>query len=288
MTPIQCEECGSELHGRDIDFSSGQGRCRQCGAAVQKSVGSRRGAAGAKRTVALPEHVEVTQVPDGAGGTGLRIRVPWRDQGSSAAGELAAILIVGGSAVLGDQLELPLLVTVAVVALSIAVLLVVRAINFTVITVDGGHVAVRHKPVPWLSHSIQAASIEQLYVDRRPVAQKRFDYNVRVKLEDGSDIKFLRSLNEPLVALYLEQCIESHLQIVDRAVAGEYQHRYSQHDPQAAQQAAQAQAHPGQAAQAQAHPGQAQPGQTQQPPTPPGYPPAGYPPQGPSQPPPAF
>ena len=152
--------------------------------------------------------------------------------GIERGGELAAILIVGGSAVLGDQLELPLIVTVAVVALSIVVLLVVRAINSTVITVAGGNVSVRHQPIPWLSHTIAAASIEQLYVDRRPVAQKRFDYNVRVKLDDGEDIKFLRSLNEPLVALYLEQCIESHLQIVDRAVAGEYQHRYSQHDPQ--------------------------------------------------------
>lgn len=278
MTRLQCEQCGTDLHGRDIDFSTGQGLCRQCGTVVEKSIRSRRGAR-AKRTVALPERVEVTQVPDGSGGTGLRIRVPWRDQGSSAVGELAAILIVGGSAVLCDQLELPLVVTVAVVALSIAVLLVVRAINFTVITVDRGNVAVRHQPVPWLSHSIQAASIEQLYVDRRPVAQKRFDYNVRVQLDDGSDIKFLRSLNEPLVALYLEQCIESHLQIVDRAVAGEYQHRYSQHDPQAAYPAQPHEAQPHE----QAPPHEQQPHEQAQP-----HPAGGYPPQGPSQPPPAF
>ena len=265
---IQCEQCSAELHGRDIDFSTGQGLCRQCGAVVERSVRSRRGPRSGKRTIELPERVEVTRIPDGAGGTGLRIRVPWKDQGSSAAGELAAILIVGGSAVLSDQLELPWIVTLAVVALSIVGLLVVRAINFTVITVAGGEVSVRHEPVPWLSHSIKAASIEQLYVDRRPVAQKRFDYNVRVKLDDGQDIKFLRSLNEPLVALYLEQCIESHLRIVDRAVAGEYQHRYSQHDPQAAYQPVEAQAPQPTEAQPANHPG--------------------YPPQGPSQPPPAY
>jgi len=277
VTQLQCEQCDAELHGRDIDFSTGQGLCRQCGAVVEKSLRSQRGGPRKdKRVVDLPEHVEVTQVPDGAGGTGLRIRVPWRDQGSSAAGELAAILIVGTTAVGCDQLELPLVVTVAIVALSVVAIFVVRAINFTVITVAGGTLSVRHKPVPWLSHSIPAAHIEQLYVDRRPVAQKRFDYNVRVKLDNGDDIKFLRALNEPVHALYLEQIIESHLQIVDRAVAGEYQHRYSQHDPQAAYQA-----QPRAEAQAQPQEPQAQPPQ-------PAYPPPGYPPQGPGQPPPAY
>lgn len=235
MNQLRCEPCDIDLHGRDIDFGSGLPRCRTCGTPVEKNTRSRRSSLPQEpgtTVMPLPPQIDVQQGPDGAEGTALRISVPWRNQGSSSAGELATILIVGGAAVIGDQLDLYWLVTVGIVALSIIGLLAVRAVNRTVITVARGSIRVRHRPIPWLSHTVAADSIEQLYVDRRPVAQKRFDYNVRAQLTDGEDIKLLRSLSEPMVALYLEQCLESHLHIVDRAVQGEYKRQASHWAPE--------------------------------------------------------
>jgi hypothetical protein len=229
MTQLRCEGCEANLHGRDIDFSSGIAMCRLCGAQVEKSTRKR---AGHKRVVPLPTSVDVKEGPDGAGGIALNIRVPWRVQGASAAGELASLLVIGSAGVASSQLEMPWFVTLLIVALVIGVFVLVRTVNSTIITVARGQINVRHSPLPWLSHALDAGSIAQLYVDRRPVAQKRFDYNLRAQLHDDDQvILLLRSLKESMVALYLEQVLEGHLHIVDREVQGEYQHRYSQHQP---------------------------------------------------------
>ena len=46
---------------------------------------------------------------------------------------------------------------------------------------------------------------------------------VRAQLHDSEDeIVLFRSLSDPTVALYLEQCLEAHLRIVDRRVTGEF------------------------------------------------------------------
>ncbi|MCA9625494.1 MAG: hypothetical protein KC731_41015 [Myxococcales bacterium] len=227
MTQIRCDPCDATLNGRDIDFSSGVPLCRQCGTQVEKGPRSRR--VSMVDAMALPSRVDVQQGPDGAGGVALRIRVPWRDQRSSAAGQLTAILLIGGTAIISHQLDLPMWVTLLLAAFAAAVLLGVKAINSTVITIARGEIRVSHAPIPWLSTTLPSARIAQLYVDRRPLAQKTFDYHVRAQLHPdeaghADDILFLRSLADPLVAIYLEQQIEAYLHIVDRSVQGEYVH----------------------------------------------------------------
>jgi hypothetical protein len=172
--------------------------------------------------LALPPSIEVRSVPDGTGSTALFIRVPWRVQRPQAASQLAYMACFGISYFVFDML-LSTALSLALAAVLVALIWSVRMFNQTHITVSSGQVAVRHAPIPWLSRVLSAPNIEQLYVRRRPLAQKKFDYNVCAHLHDSNDeVIFLHSLSEPSVALFLEQCIEDHLQIVDRRVSGAF------------------------------------------------------------------
>ncbi len=213
MRAIVCQECEAELHG--LDLSTGQPKCKSCGAVV---VG--KGGRKAKQTAAIevPPSIQVQQTPHA-----LTIRVPWRLQNAPALTMLTYAGIIGLVLYLGAALEIGTLITVVVAAVVGAGLFAVRMINDTIITVSQGRLDVRHGPLPWLSRQFDARRIDQLYVDRRPLEQKKFDYSVRARLEDeGGVILLFRSLADPVVALYLEQCLEQQLHIVDTHVSGEF------------------------------------------------------------------
>lgn len=151
----------------------------------------------------------------------LRIRVPWRLQNPQAAVQLAFVCVFFALSVALAEAHVPAFVIGGVLVLLAAIAFLVRLVNYTLVTVQPGWIAVRHRPFPWLSRNIHTNAIEQLYVDRRPLAQRKFDYSVKVRVHEGDDLIFFRSLSDPFAALQLEQCIENHLEIEDVRVSGE-------------------------------------------------------------------
>lgn len=221
MTILRCEECDIDLKGRDVYFDGEVSRCAHCNTALGHHKGRKPRAAG-KAVVPLPPEIEVSQVADRDGSMRLILRVPWRLQRPQDGPQLFAWGLVGALGLLMVQVGATKIDAALVVVVAAIVVLTVQQINHTVITVSRGRIRLSHRPVPWMSRTLAADQLDQLYVDQRPVAQNTFDFNVRAQLESGRDVVFLRALKEAAVALYLEQCIEDHLQIVDRRVTGEY------------------------------------------------------------------
>lgn len=212
---LHCEKCADELHGRDVDFSGEAPQCRRCGSVVSRGRRRRN-----KSKVALPPSISVHRVPHPVEGMVLSIVVPWRLQHPQAATQLVfggALFVIG---YLLEQARVPLAVTAGLLLLPVGAFFAIRLVNRTLITVSKGAIVMRHGPFPWLGRKLDARAIEQLYVDRRPLAQHRFDYSVKA-LVDGDETIFFRSLSDPIAALYLEQCIEGYLNIDDVAVSGE-------------------------------------------------------------------
>ena len=218
MSQINCHHCQRELHGRDVDFSTGEPLCRFCGGVVcterQSSLPRTD-----RKPVKIPTSIQVIDDQNGS----ITIRVPWRLQGAQALTQLVFFCSIGLVAFVGHQSGLRTWVILLLIALLAGLFYTVRLINSTRMKLTQGLIALSHGPFPWLSRRIQGQSIEQIYVDRRILAQKKFDYSVRAKLKEAEPLVIFQSLSDPAVALYLEQCIESQLEIVDRPVSGEFQ-----------------------------------------------------------------
>ncbi|HLL81650.1 MAG TPA: hypothetical protein VK420_03325, partial [Longimicrobium sp.] len=111
------------------------------------------------------------------------------------------------------------------VGLFLAYFTVAMFVNTTEVVVADGVLTVRHGPVPWLGNrQIATGSLEQLYCEEH-VSRTRngttITYSVRARGKDGRMVKLVSGLPERAQALYIEQEIERHLGIADRAVAGQ-------------------------------------------------------------------
>ncbi|MFW5921545.1 MAG: hypothetical protein ACOCUS_06870 [Polyangiales bacterium] len=99
-------------------------------------------------------------------------------------------------------------------------------LNTTTVRVTRGELHVRHFPLPWWpAPRIPTNALEQLYVERKVTSTKngtKVRWNLRAVTRGHSGQKIVGGLEDMDQALYLEQEIESVLDIRDRAVAGEY------------------------------------------------------------------
>jgi len=99
-------------------------------------------------------------------------------------------------------------------------------INKTTIEVGSDRLAFAHGPLPWPGRSdLDATHIEQLYCRERVRHGRNGShttYELHAKLRGGDKQKLLSGLTDPDQAHYVEQQIESRLEIADRAVAGEF------------------------------------------------------------------
>lgn len=99
-------------------------------------------------------------------------------------------------------------------------------VNRTTIVVSSGGLVVRHRPLPWPGNrSLLAMDLEQIYCTAGVTRNRRdgahTTYRVNARLTNGRQVVLLRGLPEAEQALYIEQKLESHLSIEDRAVRGE-------------------------------------------------------------------
>ena len=186
---LRCETCDIELHGRDVYFDGNDSLCRTCNNPVgEGSRRRKRHSLPMKPVLPLPPDVKLEQKPSPAGGSVLHLVVPWKLQRPQDGLRLFGWIVVAAVVLGGIQGGLAKLPSFAIGAAVVAILWGVRQLNRTRITVSQESIRVSHGPIPWVSRKIDTARLEQLYVDRRPIAQKTFDYNVRALLEDGSDM----------------------------------------------------------------------------------------------------
>ncbi len=99
-------------------------------------------------------------------------------------------------------------------------------LNKTFIDVNDYELSISHGPLPWPAvHNINSAQLEQLYCQEHISRGKNGitrTYSVNAILKgDNRKVTLLSGLNEPDQALFVEQEVETHLDIMDRHVPGE-------------------------------------------------------------------
>jgi len=103
--------------------------------------------------------------------------------------------------------------------------LIATLLNRTTIRVDRQWFIVQHDPVPWPGEvKVPVSELTQLYCTEQVSHGKRstsVTYDLNAVLKDGAKKKLLSGLEAPEVASFVEQQVESWLNITDRRVAGE-------------------------------------------------------------------
>lgn len=241
---LKCPTCGAQIQAVDMNLTTMYARCRECQslvdleAAPDAAPAPRDSVAGAvlmpggtlapapPLPVPLPERLTVHT----AGG-GLRIERRWY---AWPAIFLAAFCVMWfgflGSWYLmafGTGMTALMLFPLLHVAVGLCLAYFTAAmfVNTTEIVVANGVLAVRHGPLPWFGNrEIPTDSLEQLYCDEH-VSRTRngitITYSVRARGRDGRMLKLVTGLPERDQAMYIEQEIERHLGIADRAVTGQ-------------------------------------------------------------------
>ncbi len=98
-------------------------------------------------------------------------------------------------------------------------------LNKTTVTIDTQFLVVQHDPVPWPGETrTPIANLAQLYCkakEKRGKESSTPSYQLCAVLKDGHKLDLASNLSSPELAAFLEQAIESWLNIADTPVAGE-------------------------------------------------------------------
>jgi hypothetical protein len=226
---VSCKACGAPI---DATGEAGFAKCRFCGALVRLA-----DASGARRTapetvprppLTLPRGVTVLD-------TGARLTIVrrWFHWSAIVLAAFAALWIgllaffyamISRSGAPAFVFLFPLLhVGVGVVLAYFAAALF---LNRTVVEVGDGRLRVRHGPLPWRrAPTLAVSEVSQVFVreDRHKDSDggSQRTYSVHVVSKDGGRTKLLGTVIDAEHALFVEQRIERHLGIADRAVPGE-------------------------------------------------------------------
>jgi hypothetical protein len=246
MTASTCRACGAPMAEDALEAHLGIATCPACQAVYDRWGGAPSAPRGpdrpepgrARPRVDLPAGVQV-QPAFG------RLHITWRWFSWMRVPLLLfaafwdAILIVWytvafvahGSLSEGDA-ALPALALFLVplahvaVGLGVTYAAIANLVNVTEVVVERGTLTLRHRPLPWYPRpTLHTADLEQLYCAKRVRRTKngttvRFD--LRAISRAQGDVLLLGGLTEVDQALWIEQEIERHLGLTDRAVDGEH------------------------------------------------------------------
>jgi hypothetical protein len=228
---LQCTRCAASLEEKAVDSGRGFARCSYCGSLVDLGRAAGTGAAGAgfrdRPEVPLPKGVTVSRE-----GGGLVLSRRW-----FSAKFLFLIpfclfwngflvvwygMAAGGNAPLAFLL-FPLLHVA--VGIGLAWFCLAGILNTTVIRSAGGRLTVRHGPVPWPGNlDLGTAEVKQLWTKEKVSHGKNgttVTYEVHLERKGREAKPLLKGLESVEQALFVEQRLERHLRIEDRAMAGE-------------------------------------------------------------------
>lgn len=96
-------------------------------------------------------------------------------------------------------------------------------LNRTFITIKGGRFRVSHSPLPWASTmDLPVDQLKQFYVQQWGWGQRSRTFRLCVQLADGKKRKVLSGRVADHDLLFIEQTVESHLNITDQPMTEEY------------------------------------------------------------------
>ncbi len=237
---IRCKNCGTPIPAEDINLANALAKCRQCHAVFSfaGAVGLPASAPTApvkREKVPLPPAI---QVEEGMSKLTLTRRwfspvyiflaffcVMW--DGFLVFWYGAAMFGMGAEAG-GPATICALLFPLGHVAVGLGLTYTTIAgfFNRTLIEVTRGSLKISHGPIPWWGNQdLRTADLKQLFceeqVHRGKHGSRNYTYDVHAVLQDGRKHKLLSGLPSTDQALYIEQAIETHLEIEDRHVPGE-------------------------------------------------------------------
>ena len=243
-----CPKCGAQIEPGAVDRQMLAARCRRCrrlvdlaaqlgsasgadgGASTAPAVGGLRG--GSRVPVPMPPRFRVDE--------GVTLKITWRWVAPHFLfliffcvfwdGFLVfwyGIAFTAGSGTGGVILPMVLFPLIHVaVGLGLSYYTICGFVNSTVVEAGNGRLTIRHGPLPWRgNYDLDVGSLDQLYSEERIHRGKhgsiRRTYEVCAVDRDGVSKTLLRGLQRPAEALWIEQRLEGHLGIADRAVGGE-------------------------------------------------------------------
>jgi hypothetical protein len=222
---LDCRRCGAQITAENIDLSTALARCHRCHA-VFGFADQLSGANPPPPPMDMPLPHGLTMSESGGR---LRLVHPWYRPVMFVA-LLGCILWNVGFAVWYELAkspsEIPLVVLLfaivhMAIGVSITYAIVAGFFNRTIIEADATHLTIRHTPMPWPgNHQVRAGDLQQLFCEEQ-VDNRSVTYRLSAVLKDGRKLPLVKTLPEPIQALFLEHTLERHLGIVNQAVAGE-------------------------------------------------------------------
>lgn len=210
-----CPYCRMELRAADANSQAAIGTCRACRHVFK--IATPDGRRNILKT-ALPERMRLWEE-----GADLLIQRKWLDWraivGLTIAAPLCGYLIFSYPRAEHTHVRVVVLTFLGSGLLS-AYFALARLFNKTLIRLTPSALHITHGPLPWPGRKVPIGDIEQLYCAQYGGDEAETSYKVFAILRGGKKLKLLTA-PEPQQALYIEQAIEQHLGIADRAVAGE-------------------------------------------------------------------
>jgi hypothetical protein len=95
-------------------------------------------------------------------------------------------------------------------------------LNSTKVDVDSQFVSIAHGPMPWLGdRTIATGDVKQFYT-KEDRGEKGSTFDLYLMTKDNKSIKMIDGMDSVDAGLFIEQQVESWLQIDDQPVAGEF------------------------------------------------------------------
>lgn len=230
---LECEKCGSEIDGSNININSSLAKCGNCNSvfSIKEDHFFQHDRKGRPEMI-MPEGTDVLELNDS-----LDIRLNWlKSYSKGALGFITffaaiwngAIFFMAGVAMNsgGFSSILPMGLHL-LVGLGLIYYLATVYLNYTDIIVNEEYVEIDHRPIknPFIrSKRIESDEIDQLYVSKYVASttngKPNYAYALYAILKtNGRKVKLIKGMNRE-TQLYLEQEIERYLRISDRHVPG--------------------------------------------------------------------
>lgn len=232
-TLVRCPSCGTQIRGEDMNLAQMAARCPTCDALLD--LRDQAASLGAPGTPDRPAPIDMP-LPSGiqvrSNARELRLVLRWFTPmyiflaffSATWIGFLVFWYARARGAPLAFQL-FPLLHVA--VGIGLAYSTVAGFLNSTTITVERGHLSVRHGPIPWKGNrDLPADRLEQLYCQEHVTHSRNGGTTIRYSVhavgkESRRKITLVSGLTDRDHALFIENQVEQKLGIIDRRVTSE-------------------------------------------------------------------
>ncbi|MFT4512967.1 MAG: hypothetical protein ACI89X_004784 [Planctomycetota bacterium] len=229
---VDCRNCGKAVSAEDINIDKLVAKCGSCHAVFGFDIEGGKSETRARTNIAIPKSVTV----ENQGGE-LVITYRWRNIILVIFLMFFALVLNGatwmfllgsmdGPGFITGFLAIFVLVGAGVIYLTLAIIL-----NSTEIRASSRQLTVKSGPLPFPgSVDVRSEDIDQVWVEEKITSNRSNNghnstsvhYPVFMRMKDGTKKMLMRYSRDSDLSLFIEQEIETHLGIEDRAMRGEF------------------------------------------------------------------